>query len=261
MLLSHKIQCSRTGSGLRLPHPRQHIALDHVGDLAVELIEPSVQDEQGLPGRGHEVLAEGAAAHHRPVTGAPRPFVRLDGLFQALDHLHLAAVQLHEQHVGLAPGASEHVVLVGLSEGALEGQVGDVQVGVDVKGLPDLASLRDSLDAHEAVAVVHGHEVAAVRGHVGRSGDVAVQAHHAVRHAVYDDLRLRGARRVRAAIDKVVAAQVGVSRRLGDAVNVPQADVLHVGHCLQVDLVQDRLISVKDEAKSVGGFVRDNTKD
>lgn len=206
---------------LRLPDPNHHVALDDVGDLTVELVEPSVQDEEGLSGRGHEVLSEQAAARHGPVPAAPRPLGRLGGLFQALDHLHFAGAQLHEQSVRLTAGAAEHVVLVDLREGALEGQVGQVEVGVDVEGLLDFSPLGNHLDPHQAVAVVDGDQVAAVRGHVRGAGDVAVLADHAVRHAVHDELRPRGAGGVGPAVDKVVAAQMGVAHGLGDAVILP----------------------------------------
>lgn len=236
---------------LRLPDPRHHVALEDIGDLTVELVEPTVQDKEGLPGRGHEVLSEQPAALHRPVPTAPRPIGRLGGFFQALDHLDLAGAQLHEQGVGLAAGAAEHVVLVDLGEGALEGQVGQVQVGVDVERRPDLPPLRDHLDPHQAVAVVDGDQVATVRGHVGSADDVVVLADDGVRHAVQDELRLGGAGGVGPAVDEVVSAEMGVGYRLGDAVVLPQADVFHVRRRLQVDLVENRLISVKDESESV----------
>lgn len=58
---------------LRIADPHHHVAFEDVGDLAVELVEPPVQDEEGLSGRGHEVLSEQSAAHHHPVSTAPRP--------------------------------------------------------------------------------------------------------------------------------------------------------------------------------------------
>lgn len=195
---------------LRIPNPHHHVAFEDIGDLAVELVEPSVQDEEGLSGRGHEVLSEQSAAHHYPVSTAPRPLHRLGGLFQALDHLDFARAQLHKQSVSLAAGAAKQVVLVDLREGALEGQIGQVEVGVNVKRLLDLSALRDDLDPHQAVAVVHSDQVVAVGGHVGSAGHVAVLADHAVRDAVQDELGLRGAGGVGLAVDKIVAAEMGV---------------------------------------------------
>lgn len=66
---------------LRLPDPHHHVAFGDIGDLTVELVEPSVQDEEGLSGRGHEVLSEQSAARHYPVPTAPRPLERLGGFF------------------------------------------------------------------------------------------------------------------------------------------------------------------------------------
>lgn len=206
---------------LRLADPHHHVAFEDVGDLAVELVEPSVQNEEGVSGGGHEVLSEQTAAGHHPVPDAPRPLERLGGLLQALDHLHFAAAQLHEQSVRLASRAAEHVVLVELGEGALEGQVGQVEVGVDVEGILDLSALRDHLDPHQAVAVVHGHQVVAVRRHVRRAGDDSVLSDQAVRHTVHDELRLRGAGGVGPAVDKVITAEVCVGYGLGNAVELP----------------------------------------
>lgn len=236
---------------LRLPHPHHHVALDDVGDLTVELVEPSIQDEEGLSGRGHEVLAEQSAAGHHPVPTAPRPLKRLGGLLQALDHLHFPGAQLHKQSVSLATGAAEHVVLVDLGERALERHVGQVEVGVDVEGFLDLSPLGDRLDPHQAVAVVNSDQVVTVWRHVGSAGDVAVLSDHTVRHTVQDELRLRGAGGVGPTVDKVVATEMGVGYGLRDAVVLPQTDVFHIRQRLQVDFVQDRLISMKDEAKPV----------
>lgn len=66
---------------LGLPDPHHHVAFGDIGDLTVELVEPSVQDEEGLSGRGHEVLSEQSAARHYPVPTAPRPLERLGGFF------------------------------------------------------------------------------------------------------------------------------------------------------------------------------------
>lgn len=43
---------------------------------------------------------------------------------------------------------------------------------------------------------------------------------------------------------------MGVSYRLGDAVKLPQTDVVDISCSLQVNLVDNRLISMKDESKS-----------
>lgn len=171
-------------SDLRIPNPNHHVAFEDVCDLTVELVQPSIQDEQGLPGRCCEVLSEKSAAHHDPVPAAPRPIKRLDGLFQALDHLDFAGAELHKQCVGLTTGAAEHIVLMDLCEGALESQVRQVQVGVDVEGLLDLSPFRDGLDPHQAIAVINCDQIAAVWRHVGCAGDVTVLADHAVCHAV-----------------------------------------------------------------------------
>lgn len=133
-----------TGSSrydLRLPDPHHHVAFEDVSDLTVELVESSVQDEEGLPGWGHEVLSEQPAACHNPVPTVPWPLERLGGLFQALDHLDFASAQLNKQSVSLTTRAAEHVVLVDLCEGALEGQIRQVKVSVNVKGLVDLSPL------------------------------------------------------------------------------------------------------------------------
>lgn len=121
----------------------------------------------------------------------------------------------------MTAGAAEHVVLVDLREGALEGQIRQVEVGVDVEGLLDLSPLGDHLDPHQAVAVVHSDQVVAVWRHEGSAGDVAVLANHTICHTVQDELRLCGSGGVGFAVDKVVAAQVGVGNRLGDAVVLP----------------------------------------
>ena len=244
------------GRALRLANPHHHVAFHDVGDLTVELVEPAVQDEEGLSWRGHEVLAEQSAAGHHPVPTAPRPLERLRGLFQALDHLDFAGAQFHEQGVGLPARAPEHVVLVDLREGALEGQVGQVQVRVDVERFLDLSPIGDGLDPHQAVAVVDRDQVVTVWRHEGSAGDVTVLSDDAIRHTVQDELGLRSASGVRSAIDEVIAAEMSVGYGLGDAVILPQTDVLHVWRGLQVDLVEDRLISVKDEAESAVNLKR-----
>lgn len=184
--------------------------MEDIGDLAVELVEPTVQNKEGFPGRGHEVLAKQSAARHHPVPAAPRPLGGLGGFFQAFDHLDFAGAQLHKQSVGLAAGAAKQVVLVDFGEGALEGQVGQVEVGVDVKRLADLAALRDHLDPHQAVAIIDGDQVVAVRGDVGSAGHAAIPANHSVGDAVQDELGLGGAGGVGLAVDKIVAPQVSV---------------------------------------------------
>ncbi|TNN61703.1 hypothetical protein EYF80_028065 [Liparis tanakae] len=118
---------------------------------------------------------------------------------------------LHKQSVRLTAGAAEHVVLVDLREGALERQIGQVEVGVDVERLLDFPPLRNHLDPHQAAAVVHRDQVAAVRRRVRGAGDVAVLSDHAVGHAVHDELRPCGAGGVGPAVDEVVAAERGTS--------------------------------------------------
>lgn len=169
---------------LRIPNPYNHVAFENVGDLTVELVESSVQNEEGLPGRCHDVLAEKSAAHHDPVPAAPRPVEQLDGLFQALDHLDFAGAQLHKQHVGLTARAAEHVVLVDLCERALERQIGKVQVGVDVEGFLDLSPLRNGLDPHQAIDVIHCDQVVTIWRHVRGACDVTVLPNHAVCNTV-----------------------------------------------------------------------------
>lgn len=61
----------------------------------------------------------------------------------------------------------------------------------------------------------------AVWRHVWSAGDVSVLADHTICHAVQDELGLRGAGGVRPAVDEVVAAEMGVGDRLGDAVILP----------------------------------------
>lgn len=143
---------------------------------------------------------------------------------------------------------------------ALEGQVGQVEVGVDVKRLTDLSALRDHLDPHQAVAVIDGDQVVAIRGNVGSTGHIAVLADHSVGDAVQDELGLGGAGGVGLAVDKVVAPKVGVGQRLGDAIVLLQTDVFHIGCRLQVDFVECRLIPVKDESKPGDGFKQRDRK-
>lgn len=206
---------------LRLPDPRQHIAFENISDLTVELVESSVQDEEGLSGRGHEVLSKQSAARHHPVSTAPRPLERLNGLFQALDHLDFAGAQLHEESVSLTARAAKQIVLVDFREGALKGQIGQMKVGVNVEGILDLSPHWNHLDPHQAVAIIDSDQVVAIWRHVGSASDVTVLANNAIRYTVQDELGLCGASGVRLAVHKVVAAKMGVGYRLWDAVILP----------------------------------------
>lgn len=82
--ISNRIQCNSTFEEikayrstrrrhLRIANPHHHVAFKDIGDLAVELVKSTVQDEEGFPGRGHEVLSEQSAARNHPVPAAPRP--------------------------------------------------------------------------------------------------------------------------------------------------------------------------------------------
>lgn len=135
-------------SSLRLPHPYHHIAFEDICDLTVELVEPSIQDEEGLSGWCHKVLSKQSTAHHYPVSVAPWPLEWPGGLFQTLDHLDFASTQLHKQNISLAARATKDIVLVKFCEGALKGQIRQVKVGVNVKGHLDLSPLRDDLNPH-----------------------------------------------------------------------------------------------------------------
>lgn len=58
-------------------------------------------------------------------------------------------------------------------------------------------------------------------GHIRCPGDVTVLSDHTIGYTVQDKLGLGGASGVRPAVDKVVAAKMGVSYRLRDAVILP----------------------------------------
>ncbi len=79
------------------------------------------------------------------------------GCFRLLIILTLPGAELHKKSIRLAAWAAEHVILVSLGERGHEGQIGQVQVGVNVKGLADLAPHGHMLQAHEPVTVVHTH--------------------------------------------------------------------------------------------------------
>lgn len=134
-----------------------------------------------------------------------------------------------------------------------------MKVGVDVERIMDLPSFRNGLNSHKTIGVVNRDQVVSIWRYIRSAGYIAVVSDHAVRHAIQDDLRLGGPSRVSFAVDKVVSAKVGVGHGLGDAVVLLQADVFHVGRRLKVDFVEDRLISMKDEAESVNSLTRETS--
>lgn len=86
---------------LGLANPHHSIPQGHVSDFTVELVQASVEDEQGALGRSHEVLSKQATAGHDAVFPVPAPLGWRRGLFEALDHFDVSGAELHEQGIRL----------------------------------------------------------------------------------------------------------------------------------------------------------------
>lgn len=113
-------------------------------------------------------------------------------------------------------------------EGALKRQIGQMEIGVNVKGRLDLPPLRDYLNPHQPISVINSDQVVAIWRHVGSAGDVAVLADDGICYTVQDELWLCGSSGIRLAVYEVVPTKMGVGDRLGDAIILLQANIFYI---------------------------------